>query len=80
MKTIFDANIRLTENIARYFLGALLIGLVMVVPFAPVWLALLAIYPIVTAIISWDPVYAAGGLLKTILVSPQGFGGRLAVK
>lgn len=80
MKTFLDANIRFSENVARYVLGALLIGLVMYVPFAPVWLALVAIYPIVTAIIAWDPLYAAGGLLKSILVPPQGFGGRLAVK
>lgn len=80
MKTFFDANIGFTEDIARYVLGALLIGLVLYVPFAPVWLALIAVYPIVTAIIVWDPLYAAGGLLKKILVSPQGFGGRLAVK
>lgn len=80
MKTFLDANIRLSENVVRYVLGALLIGLVMYVPFAPVWLALVAIYPIVTAIISWDPLYAAGGLLKSVLVSPQGFGGSLVVK
>lgn len=80
MKTMFESNIRVSEDIARYLLGALLIASVMVVPFAPVWLALIAIYPIVTAIMFWDPVYAAGGLLKTILVSPQGIGERLVVK
>ena len=80
MKTFFDTNIRCTEDITRYVLGALLIGLVMSVQLAPVWLALVAIYPIVTAIIAWDPVYAAIRLLKTALSSPHGFSGRLAAK
>ena len=80
MKTFFDTNIRWTDDITRYVLGALLIGLVMSVQHAPVWLALVAIYPIVTAIIAWDPIYAAIRLLKTVLSSPHGFGGRLALK
>lgn len=80
MKTFFDANICGTENITRYALGALLIVLTMQAQFAPVWLALVAIYPIVTAIIAWDPIYAAIRLLKAVLGSPHGFSGRLAVK
>lgn len=80
MKTFFDTNIPWTEDITRYVLGALLIGFVMYVQFAPAWLALVAIYPIVTAIIAWDPIYAAIRLLKTALSSPHGFSGRLVVK
>lgn len=80
MKTFFDTNIRCTEDITRYVLGALLIGFVMYVQFAPAWLALVAIYPIITAIIAWDPVYAAIRLLKAFLGSPHGFGRTLVVK
>lgn len=80
MKTFFDPNIRGTEDITRYLMGALLIGLVMYAQFAPVWLALVAIYPIVTAIIFWDPMYAALRLLKTVLSPAQGYEGQLAVK
>lgn len=80
MKTFFDTNIRGTENATRYLLGATLIAFTMYAQFAPVWLALVAIYPVVTAIIAWDPVYATIRLLKTVLSSSHGFSGRLAVK
>ena len=81
MKTFFDTNILLVEDIIRLLVGATLIGLVMYgVQVVPVWLALVAVYPIVTAIIAWDPIYAAFRLLKTVTGTPQGFGGRLAIK
>jgi hypothetical protein len=53
-----DSNLGKFEKIARLTLGAVLIGMVMQIPNAPVWLALVATYPIFTAILAWDPIYA----------------------
>lgn len=81
MKTFFDENILLVEDIIRLIVGAILIGLVMYgVQVVPVWLALVAVYPIVTAIIAWDPIYAAFRLLKTVTGTSHGYSRRLAIK
>lgn len=56
MMNMLDSNILWQERIGRGVLGFVLIGMVLLF-LAPVWLALLALYPLVTALIAWDPVY-----------------------
>jgi hypothetical protein len=64
MKTFLSSNLCLQERGSRYFVGALLIASVMAqLPGVPVWVALLAVYPIGTAIMAWDPLFA---LLETL--------------
>ena len=58
MSSKFEMNITRSEAIRRYVIGAALIGSVLVLPMAPVWIALFACYPIFTAMIQWDPVNA----------------------
>ena len=58
MSSKFETNITRSEAIRRYVIGAALIGSVLVLPMAPVWIALFACYPIFTAMIQWDPVNA----------------------
>ena len=57
MKTRFEINVSRSEVLRRYVLGAGLIGAVLATV-VPVWVALLACYPIFTAMIQWDPINA----------------------
>jgi len=51
-------NLDMKDRGVRFATGAVLIGAVMSMPSLPAWLALVAPYPVVTAIMGWDPVYA----------------------
>jgi hypothetical protein len=65
MKTLLSSNLCLRERGSRYFVGALLIASVMAqLPGVPVWIALMAVYPIGTAIMAWDPLYAGLEMLR----------------
>ena len=64
MMDLTNSKIGKFEQITRFILGAVLIGIVMQIPNAPVWLALVATYPIFTAIIAWDPFYAVFEALR----------------
>jgi hypothetical protein len=65
MKTLLSSNLCLRERGGRYLVGALLIASVMAqVPGVPVWVALMAMYPIGTAIMAWDPLYAGLEMLR----------------
>ncbi len=52
-------NITMIERVLRHGLGWALVIAVLMVPVTPPWLAIVAIYPILTAILGWDPVYSA---------------------
>jgi len=52
-------NLNLTDTIIRFTLGFSAIAAVLAIPTLPVWLALVATYPVFTGIVKWDPVYAA---------------------
>jgi len=58
MNTKFNINVSRSEALRRYVLGAGLIGAVLVSSSVPAWIALLACYPIFTAMIQWDPFNA----------------------
>jgi hypothetical protein len=58
MKTLLNTNVSAAEQISRYAVGAALIALVMANPAVPVWVALLACYPIFTAMVRRDPLNA----------------------
>ncbi len=53
----FD-NIGTADRLARFVLGAILIAMIFSPNFNSTWVSLLSIYPIMTAIMAWDPIYA----------------------
>lgn len=56
MNNSFDQNISTSEQARRYVIGAVLLGVLLANPTMPAWIALVACYPIFTAMIQWDPV------------------------
>jgi len=60
-------NISGIERVVRLFIGSALIGSVMLTP-APfhflILMPLIGIYPCLTAIVGWDPVYYVFGINK----------------
>ena len=52
-----NSNLGNIEWFTRHIVGFGLIIAVLTLPQAPAWLALLAIYPVFTAILKWDPFY-----------------------
>ena len=57
-KHFLDLNMTTTDCYNRFIVGMTLIGMTLLVESIPTWLALLGTYPILTGIISWDPLYA----------------------
>lgn len=51
----------IAARLIRTALGSLLIALVLLVDQMPIWFALLATYPLFTAMMTWDPFYAVLG-------------------
>jgi hypothetical protein len=60
-KLLMDFNIGLFDKCNRLLMGSVLLILAMSMNAIPPWIALLALYPILTAITAWDPVYAIAG-------------------
>ena len=58
------------QQIIRYGLGALLIVLSVVTLQIPVWFAFVATYPVFTAMVQWDPLYALFDVIRQQL--PKG--------
>ena len=58
MNTSFDTNLGRSEALRRLVLGMGMIGAVLATPAIPSWIALVACYPIFTAIMQWDPANA----------------------
>ena len=56
MSTSFDFNLSQSEVLRRLVLGMGMIGAVLVSPAVPSWIALVACYPVFTAMMQWDPV------------------------
>ena len=56
MSTSFDFNLSQSEVLRRLLLGMGMIGAVLVSPAVPSWIALVACYPVFTAMMQWDPV------------------------
>lgn len=58
MRELLKENIGTWEMGIRFLLGAALLSAAMFDVDAAVWIALFAIYPVITAIMAWDPLYA----------------------
>ena len=58
MNTSFDTNLGRSEALRRLVLGMGMIGAVVTMPTIPPWVALVACYPVFTAIMQWDPANA----------------------
>lgn len=57
LETNYD-NLYTTDRLARLALGAMLIAMIFQPGFSQYWIGLISVYPIMTAIMAWDPVYA----------------------
>lgn len=81
-KSIMDFNMSTYDRINRLVLGSMLLIAIMVATDSiPSWLALMPLYPILTAIIAWDPVYALFNLVRRLLADKTSFkGGKLALE
>jgi hypothetical protein len=66
-----NSNLGNIERLTRHVFGFGLIIAVLTLPQVPAWLALLAIYPLFTAILKWDPFYEV--YLTTRQKSAKGF-------
>ncbi len=66
MTSLLAQNLGRTETSLRWILGGGLIMAVLSSAYTPAWLALLAAYPVFTAILAWDPLYAMLGLTKSV--------------
>lgn len=51
-------KISFNEQVIRYAVGTLLIVLSVLTLQIPIWFAFVANYPIFTAMVQWDPLYA----------------------
>lgn len=57
-------KIGFNECVIRYGVGVLLIALSVLTQQIPLWFAFVANYPIFTAMVQWDPVYALIDVLR----------------
>ena len=58
-------NLNPTDRLARLILGAVLIAVIFQPGFSHFWVALTSVYPIMTAIMAWDPIYALLAKLRS---------------
>lgn len=61
-------KIGIYEQIIRYTLGLVLIELSVFAMQIPLWFVFVANYPIFTAMVQWDPVYALIAVIKQQLI------------
>ena len=79
-KFTMDFNIGMNDRVNRIIVGSMLILALMVTDNTPAWIALAALYPVLTAIIAWDPVYAVfNQLAKLFNTRTLKKGGKLAI-
>lgn len=73
MNNLFlNKNIGVLDIIIRLILGAAPISIIMSNNTSAIWIALLAVYPIITAIMAWDPLYAVvNSLISPVKKSSQ---------
>ncbi len=64
MDKVFSSNISRPEQVLRVLLSFALIATAYTPGFMPYWVALLAAYPAVTALTSWEPFYALVDAVK----------------
>lgn len=59
-----NTNVKTPEQIIRPIFSIVIAVAVLLLPQLPPWLALVAIYPFFTALIGWDPFYAAFSAMR----------------
>ena len=59
-----NTNVKTSEQVIRPIVSLMIAVAVLLLPQLPPWLALVAIYPFFTALIGWDPFYAAFNILR----------------
>ena len=64
MRDLLKENMCLSETVFRLMLGIALLAVTMFDSKAAVWLALLAVYPVISAITAWDPFYAISKMIR----------------
>jgi len=84
-KSVMNFNMSLYDRINRIVIGSVMLIATMATNSIPPWVALLTLYPMLTAIIAWDPLYAIfeavfGKLLKSSVDKPRIKGGKLALE
>jgi len=57
MNTI-KANVSRSESFRRFALGFFILAVFFANPSLPAWLTLIALYPLATALLQWDPIVA----------------------
>ena len=77
MKELLSENMSSYESGFRMVLGSLFLIAGVFAGFTDMWVALIAIYPITTAIMAWDPFYAA---IRMLLCISKSSGRREAVR
>ena len=58
-------NVSRSESFSRYALGFIILGVFFVNPSLPAWITLVALYPLATALLQWDPMNALFNTLTT---------------
>ena len=51
-------NVSRSESFRRYALGLIILGVFFANPSLPAWVTLIALYPLATALVQWDPANA----------------------
>lgn len=51
-------NVSRSESFRRYTLGLIILGVFFANPSLPAWVTLIALYPLATALVQWDPANA----------------------
>ena len=51
-------NVSRSESFRRYALGLIILGVFFANPTLPAWVTLIALYPLATALVQWDPANA----------------------
>lgn len=66
-KPIMDFNMSIYDRINRLGMGSWLLIAMMLSDGVPAWFILIPLYPILTAIAVWDPVYALFNLTRKLV-------------
>ena len=70
MNTILSSNLSGIARVTRVIVGFTLMSSVMFYSHeVPVWVSLIAVYPVITAMMAWDPLYAVLSKVQ-LLVGP----------
>jgi hypothetical protein len=79
-KRIMDFNVSFYDKVNRLVMGSLLLIAMMTMDSVPAWLSLIPLYPILTSIAGWDPLYAVFNLARKLVAEKPSYkGGKLVL-